>query len=77
MKTQTILISGGGVAGRALAFWLRRLGFTPTIVERAPGPRHGGYKVDIRGAGGRRRSAHGAPRRDQAREHGHADRPRS
>ena len=50
MKTRTILISGGGVAGRALAFWLVRHGHRPTIVERAPGPRHGGYKVDIRGA---------------------------
>ncbi|ETK34110.1 FAD-dependent monooxygenase [Microbispora sp. ATCC PTA-5024] len=45
-----ILISGGGVAGSALAFWLRRHGFTPTVVERAPSLRDGGYKIDIRGA---------------------------
>ncbi|MEO3807988.1 FAD-dependent monooxygenase [Sphaerisporangium sp. B11E5] len=45
-----ILISGASVAGPALAFWLRRHGFRPTVVERAPGPRDGGYKIDIRGA---------------------------
>nr|WP_062332001.1 FAD-dependent monooxygenase [Herbidospora sakaeratensis] len=45
-----ILISGGSVAGSALAFWLRRHGFTPTVVERAPALRTGGYKIDVRGA---------------------------
>ncbi|GAB1818453.1 FAD-dependent monooxygenase [Herbidospora sp. RD11066] len=45
-----ILISGGSVAGPALAFWLRRHGFTPTVVERAPELRTGGYKIDVRGA---------------------------
>ncbi|MEU3457148.1 FAD-dependent monooxygenase [Micromonospora sp. NPDC006766] len=48
--TKTILISGAGVAGVTLAYWLRRHGFTPTVVERAPALRDGGYKVDIRGA---------------------------
>ncbi|WP_405088230.1 FAD-dependent monooxygenase [Microbispora sp. NBC_01389] len=45
-----ILISGGSVAGLTLAHWLRRYGFTPTVVERAPRVREGGYKIDIRGA---------------------------
>ncbi|SBT49273.1 FAD-dependent monooxygenase [Micromonospora narathiwatensis] len=45
-----VLISGAGVAGPALAWWLRRHGFRPTVVERAPARRDGGYKVDIRGA---------------------------
>ncbi|WP_061289570.1 FAD-dependent monooxygenase [Herbidospora cretacea] len=45
-----ILISGGSVAGPALAFWLRRHGFNPTVVERAPALRTGGYKIDVRGA---------------------------
>ncbi|GAA3282979.1 FAD-dependent monooxygenase [Streptomyces lavendulae] len=40
--------SGGGVAGPALAYWLHRHGFTPTIVERAPQLRDGGYAVDFR-----------------------------
>src|SRR5262245_62596523 len=44
-----ILISGASIAGPALAFWLRRYGFNPTLVERAPAPRDGGYKIDIRG----------------------------
>lgn len=48
--TKTVLISGAGIAGTSLAFWLRRNGFRPTVVERAPALRDGGYKVDIRGA---------------------------
>jgi len=49
MMAKTVLISGGGIAGPALAYWLRRHGFTPTIVEVAPGPRPGGQTVDLRG----------------------------
>jgi 2-polyprenyl-6-methoxyphenol hydroxylase-like FAD-dependent oxidoreductase len=45
-----ILISGASVAGPALAFWLSRHGFRPTVVERAPHLRGGGYAVDFRGA---------------------------
>ena len=45
-----VLISGAGVAGPALAWWLHRHGFRPTVVERAPALRDGGYKVDVRGA---------------------------
>lgn len=45
-----VLISGAGLAGPALAYWLRRYGFEPTVVERAPALRDGGYKVDVRGA---------------------------
>ncbi|WP_033216013.1 FAD-dependent monooxygenase [Kitasatospora phosalacinea] len=46
-----ILVSGGGIAGPALAYWLRRAGFRPVVVERAPAPRPGGQTVDLRGAG--------------------------
>ncbi|MBD0672617.1 FAD-dependent monooxygenase [Streptomyces sp. CBMA156] len=49
--TTDVLVSGAGIAGPALAYWLRRHGFTPTVVERAPGPRPGGQAVDLRGAG--------------------------
>jgi 2-polyprenyl-6-methoxyphenol hydroxylase-like FAD-dependent oxidoreductase len=49
MNGRDILISGAGIAGPALAYWLRRHSFTPTVVERAPAPRHGGQAVDIRG----------------------------
>jgi len=51
MTTRSILISGGGIAGPALAFWLARRGLEVTIVERAPAPRPGGQAVDLRGAG--------------------------
>ncbi|NBE51832.1 FAD-dependent monooxygenase [Streptomyces boluensis] len=46
---RTVLISGGGIAGPVLAYWLRHHGFEPTVVERAPAPRAGGQAVDIRG----------------------------
>ena len=45
-----VLVSGAGIAGLAVAYWLDRHGFRVTVVERAPGPRHGGYKIDVRGA---------------------------
>jgi len=44
-----VLISGGGIAGPALAFWLHRAGADVTVVERAAGPRPGGHAVDVRG----------------------------
>ena len=48
---RTILISGVGIAGPALAFWLHRLGARAILVERAKELRHGGQAVDIRGPG--------------------------
>lgn len=45
----TVLVSGAGVAGPALAYWLHRHGFEPTVVERAPAVRSGGYPIDVRG----------------------------
>jgi 2-polyprenyl-6-methoxyphenol hydroxylase-like FAD-dependent oxidoreductase len=50
MTHRDVLISGAGLAGPALAHQLHRHGFRPTVVERAPALRDGGYKVDIRGA---------------------------
>jgi 2-polyprenyl-6-methoxyphenol hydroxylase-like FAD-dependent oxidoreductase len=46
-----VLVSGAGVAGPCLAFWLERHGFDVTIVERAPRLRTGGYVIDFWGAG--------------------------
>ncbi len=46
-----VLISGAGVAGPTLAYWLDRYGVTPTIVEQAPSLRTGGYLIDFWGAG--------------------------
>lgn len=51
MRNTEILVSGAGIAGAALAYWLRRAGFAVTVVERAPAPRPGGQTVDLRGAG--------------------------
>ncbi|MEV0263969.1 FAD-dependent monooxygenase [Streptomyces sp. NPDC050617] len=47
---KTVLISGASIAGPALAYWLRRRGFAPTVVERNPAPRPGGQAIDIRGS---------------------------
>jgi 2-polyprenyl-6-methoxyphenol hydroxylase-like FAD-dependent oxidoreductase len=44
-----VLICGAGVAGTALAFWLARAGFRPTVVERSAGLRSSGNPVDVRG----------------------------
>jgi 2-polyprenyl-6-methoxyphenol hydroxylase-like FAD-dependent oxidoreductase len=48
---KTVLISGAGIAGPTLAFWLRAAGFRPTLIERAPALRTGGYVIDFWGLG--------------------------
>jgi 2-polyprenyl-6-methoxyphenol hydroxylase-like FAD-dependent oxidoreductase len=45
----TILISGAGIAGPTVAYWLVRRGHRPVLVERTPELRVGGHAVDIRG----------------------------
>jgi 2-polyprenyl-6-methoxyphenol hydroxylase-like FAD-dependent oxidoreductase len=49
MTPKTVLISGAGVAGPTLAYWLARNGFAPTVVEHAAGQRSSGNPVDLRG----------------------------
>ena len=52
MKTnKRILISGAGIAGPALGFWLHRYGYSVVIAEKADAIRDGGQNVDIKGAG--------------------------
>jgi 2-polyprenyl-6-methoxyphenol hydroxylase-like FAD-dependent oxidoreductase len=51
MGAESVLMSGAGIAGPTLAFWLNAAGFKTTIVERAPGPREGGYVIDFWGLG--------------------------
>jgi 2-polyprenyl-6-methoxyphenol hydroxylase-like FAD-dependent oxidoreductase len=51
MNNKNILISGAGIAGLTLAFWLKKFGFNPTIVEISPKLREGGYAIDFWGAG--------------------------
>ncbi|MCX4091538.1 FAD-dependent monooxygenase [Nocardia sp. alder85J] len=49
MSTTHVLISGGGIAGNAVALQLLRAGVQVTVVERAEAPRPGGQAVDLRG----------------------------
>jgi 2-polyprenyl-6-methoxyphenol hydroxylase-like FAD-dependent oxidoreductase len=51
MNNKNILISGAGIAGMALAFWLKKHGFHPTVVEQSPALREGGYAIDFFGSG--------------------------
>ncbi|KAL9124463.1 MAG: hypothetical protein Q9217_006202 [Psora testacea] len=46
-----VLISGAGIAGSCLAYWLTktRLDISITIIERSPSPRPTGQAVDLRG----------------------------
>ena len=46
-----VLISGAGIGGPTLAYWLVRYGMQPTLVEAAPRLRAGGYIIDFWGAG--------------------------
>jgi 2-polyprenyl-6-methoxyphenol hydroxylase-like FAD-dependent oxidoreductase len=48
---KSVLISGAGIAGPTLAFWLQAAGFQPTLIERAPSLRRGGYVIDFWGLG--------------------------
>ena len=47
-----VLISGAGIAGPCLAYWLAkiRLDVSITVLERSPTPRVTGQSIDIRGA---------------------------
>ena len=46
-----VAISGAGVAGPTLAYWLMRDGHSPTLIETAPTLRTGGYMTDFWGVG--------------------------
>src|SRR5665213_470149 len=48
---KTVLISGAGIAGPTLGFWLKAAGVEPTLTERAPALRSGGYVIDFWGLG--------------------------
>jgi 2-polyprenyl-6-methoxyphenol hydroxylase-like FAD-dependent oxidoreductase len=49
MSNRTVLISGAGIAGPTLAYWLVRHGLRVTVVERSAGLRSSGSPVDVRG----------------------------
>jgi 2-polyprenyl-6-methoxyphenol hydroxylase-like FAD-dependent oxidoreductase len=48
---KTVLISGAGIAGPMLAYWLRVAGYEVTLIEQAPSLRSGGYVIDFWGHG--------------------------
>jgi 2-polyprenyl-6-methoxyphenol hydroxylase-like FAD-dependent oxidoreductase len=50
-RRPSVLVSGAGVAGCALAHWLLRAGMSPVLVEKSPAPREGGYMIDFWGVG--------------------------
>jgi 2-polyprenyl-6-methoxyphenol hydroxylase-like FAD-dependent oxidoreductase len=49
MKYNKILISGAGIAGQTLAYWLNYYGFEVTLVEQASELRLGGQNIDVKG----------------------------
>jgi 2-polyprenyl-6-methoxyphenol hydroxylase-like FAD-dependent oxidoreductase len=51
MTANTVLISGVGIAGPTLAYWLKKVGFEPTLVDHARTLRSGGYVIDFWGLG--------------------------
>ena len=51
MRRKTVLISGAGIAGPTLAYWLKEGGLEPTLIERAPVLRTSGYVIDFWGLG--------------------------
>lgn len=48
-RVRRVLISGAGIAGATLAYWLARRGLSPTIVEQDQAVRSSGSPVDVRG----------------------------
>lgn len=49
MHKDNVLISGASFAGLATAFWLKRAGYTVTVLENAAALRKGGTPVNIKG----------------------------
>jgi 2-polyprenyl-6-methoxyphenol hydroxylase-like FAD-dependent oxidoreductase len=49
VRRLNVLISGAGIAGCTLAYWLARHGHSATVVERSGALRSSGAPVDVRG----------------------------
>lgn len=49
LLNKNILISGAGIAGPTLAYFLKEYGFNPTVIERSPRPREGGFLIGLHG----------------------------
>ena len=46
-----VLISGGGIAGLTLAYWLHQYGCVPVVIDQAEEIRRDGYAIDFFGTG--------------------------
>ncbi|HEU5374721.1 MAG TPA: FAD-dependent monooxygenase [Ktedonobacteraceae bacterium] len=46
-----VLISGGGIAGLTLAYWLQKSDISSVVIEQANGVRRDGYAIDFFGTG--------------------------
>ena len=51
MNSKKVLISGAGIGGLTLAYFLQKNGFTPVVIEKAPSLRHNGYMIDFFSSG--------------------------
>ncbi|WP_136588103.1 MULTISPECIES: FAD-dependent monooxygenase [Actinomycetes] len=49
MANMSALVSGASIAGLSTAYWLARIGWEVTVVERSAAFRDGGQNVDVRG----------------------------
>jgi len=50
-RIMRVLISGGGIAGLTLAYWLQKSGISSVVIERAKSIRRDGYAIDFFGTG--------------------------
>lgn len=51
INNKNILISGAGISGLTLAYWLQHWGFSPTIIEKRSNLDQRGYMIDFYGSG--------------------------
>ncbi|HTP01164.1 MAG TPA: FAD-dependent monooxygenase [Anaerolineales bacterium] len=51
IHNKNILISGAGISGLTLAYWVQHYGFTPTVIEKRPNLTDQGYMIDFYASG--------------------------
>lgn len=51
MTQKTAIIIGAGPAGLSAAWWLRKIGWRPIVIERAPDLRNAGHMIGLSGPG--------------------------
>jgi 2-polyprenyl-6-methoxyphenol hydroxylase-like FAD-dependent oxidoreductase len=51
MENKNVIISGAGIAGLTLAYWLDQYGFSPTVIEKRTDLTEEGYMIDFLGPG--------------------------